>query len=369
MTLKIFHTSDNHIGMNYNKYPDLVRKSLIEMRISSLEKMVDIANQRACQLFVIAGDLFNSLNVSEKTIARVTSILSKFESGLVLVLPGNHDYYTGNEKLWDLFLKKMADNTILLREFKVYSFDIGDDRVNVYPAFCNSKHGEKNNLDWIKSSNIIDDGSYNLGIGHGAIEGLSLDQEGKYFSMSMDELLSIPLDIWLLGHTHVPYPLDDKVINCKVFNAGTHEPDGMNYKFQGSAFLIEIDQEKNIKAERIRTGSLRFCDKTLSLKYDDDLMEILNKDLQLSQNLLLRLRLSGYQELEVYKNRNEVYKEIESKVLYLDLIDGDLKPKLKKEEMLETYPDESLAYLLLKELEDDEDSMYLAYELIEESRN
>lgn len=56
MMLKIFLTGDAHIGLQYAKW----RKgtTLAEVRLDVFSDMVNTANAEGCDLFVIAGDLF-----------------------------------------------------------------------------------------------------------------------------------------------------------------------------------------------------------------------------------------------------------------------------------------------------------------------
>jgi exonuclease SbcD len=78
LSLKIFHTADLHIGMKFNSYPDSIRDCLIEARFDVLNKMVQMANDQQCNLFVIAGDLFNSINILKRDIDRVIKSLDEF---------------------------------------------------------------------------------------------------------------------------------------------------------------------------------------------------------------------------------------------------------------------------------------------------
>jgi DNA repair exonuclease SbcCD nuclease subunit len=84
MEIKIFHTGDIHIGMRFNKYPEEVMNTLRQARIDVIENMVDIANKNGCNLFVIAGDLFDkTTGIDKKTIGLVAKHLNL----LVTVLP------------------------------------------------------------------------------------------------------------------------------------------------------------------------------------------------------------------------------------------------------------------------------------------
>lgn len=60
MGLKIFHTSDIHLGMKFASYPE-VQKELSEARLNTLEILVEISNTGVCDIFVVAGDLSTGL--------------------------------------------------------------------------------------------------------------------------------------------------------------------------------------------------------------------------------------------------------------------------------------------------------------------
>ena len=206
--IKLFVTGDNHIGKKYDRYPE-IKEMLIQSRFDSMRGMVSAAHKEGCGLFVITGDLFDNINnIKVGDVKQIVDILSEFE-GTVLILPGNHDYYTGEEKVWKDFEKALLDkehNIVLLNEFRQYEFEVGDEKVVVYPAYCQSKHSSENNLSWIKELNINNEDGYNVGVAHGAIKGLTPDMKEEYFMMTIDELSSIPVDAWLIGHTHIQYP-------------------------------------------------------------------------------------------------------------------------------------------------------------------
>jgi len=53
--------------------------------------MVEVAMQEKCDLLVIAGDLFDSVKVQKPVVRKAAEILRRFD-GMVVVLPGNHDF-------------------------------------------------------------------------------------------------------------------------------------------------------------------------------------------------------------------------------------------------------------------------------------
>lgn len=198
---------------------------LSSARLTAFEGMVSAANEAGCGLFVIAGDLFeNTYGVPKRDVKSLVGMLEGFR-GTVAVLPGNHDYYDSDVKVWQYFgdCAGSADNIVLMKEYRPYRLSLGEDEAVLYPAMCTSMHSApgENNLGWIKRAEI-DGGCFNIGIAHGALEGETIDTEGQYFLMTRRELEDIPLDLWLLGHTHVPFPElgTEFAASGRIFNAG-----------------------------------------------------------------------------------------------------------------------------------------------------
>ena len=362
--MKIFHTGDIHLGMKFNSYGGEVKETLARARFSTLETMIERSNDLNADLFVIAGDLFNTIQVVKRDIKETVNILNKFNGACVLVLPGNHDYDNGMTDLWIEFMKVPSEKIVLLNEKRYYYLEDYDIDAVVYPAHCHSKHSKENSLAWIKEEGISDSGKYHIGIAHGAIEGLSADLEGNYYSMGMDELNRIPTDLWLLGHTHVCYPTQDKIKDHKIFNPGTPEPDGLDFKDVGSAWYIDLS-EKGVEAERIKTGKFRFYDKEFILSEDEDLERIESWVLEgNSKKKIVRLTLRGNISDDGYRSLSNFYRALESKLFYLKIDDSDLKVKIDREIIEREFTKGSFPYEFLNRLTHDEEALQIAYDLL-----
>lgn len=361
MKLKIFHTGDIHIGLKFSNYGEL-KNALIEARFEVLENMINRANDLEADLFVIAGDLFNSLKIPKKEIKKTVEILDRFSGEEVLIIPGNHDYDNGITELWENFRKEDSKNIIVLNENKPYSIEKLE--TVIYPAYCENKHSNKNNIGWINEYDIEEDEKFHIGIAHGAIEGLSADTEGKYYLMTMEELENSPVDIWLIGHTHVRYPLKDIVNNNKVFNAGAPEPDGMNFSEIGSAWFIELDEDGNI-GKKIDTGKYRFIDIYDEIKSKDDLEKIKKQSLVDNyKNNIVRLNLSGNLPKEDYEKLRDFYDDIEKEISSLIIEDDELKENIDMKTIEEEFSKGSFPYEFLSRFSEDEETLQIAYEIL-----
>ncbi len=369
MDIKIFHTADLHIGMKFKGYPDDIRDLLQEGRINALKNMVYLANEEKANLLVIAGDLFDRIiGIDKRSIKNVAESLEEFNGECIIIMPGNHDYDNDMVELWNAFNNIASDKILCVNKEKPYSLRDYGLEIVIYPAPCHKKHSNTNNIGWIKDE-ILDESQLNIGIGHGALGGVSPDLDNNYYNMSMDELHSIPLDLWLLGHTHITYPFQAEVFGDKIYNPGTPEPDGLDCTHEGHAWLITVSDKKKVSARRIITGTYKFKDITYEIKDIEDL-DRMNKEVT-SHNpnkSVVRINLKGRVNQEVYQYRQAIYRSIEKEVLYLLIEDDDLKIQITSDKIHQEFLDRSFPQKLLLSLSDDEDTLQMAYELIMEVR-
>ena len=363
-SLKIMHTGDVHLGKKFSNYPGISEK-LEKARYQALENVVREANSRECNILAVAGDLFDKPNMPEVNIIEAVNILSRFSGDVVLVLPGNHDY--DRIDIWRQFKEHLTGKILLLEEKERYDLRGFDLAAAVYPAPCDDKHSAENTLGWINSSRKKEGIKYEIGMAHGALDGVSPDMTDDYFKMNQDELRSLGMDVWLLGHTHMPYPDRAELTGQRILNSGTPEPDGMNCSHAGYAWYIEIDEKKNITAKQVKTGSYLFLDKTYRINSEEDfenLVETISAENPAEK--VVRLKLSGRIEEELYSRKNEYYREIRERTAYARIIDADLNLKITSDKIAEEFTPGSLPYEVLHDLMDDEEALQLAYEFIQE---
>ena len=360
--LKIFHTADIHIGLKFSgrDYSPELREELINERYRCLERMVHAANDNNCDLFVIAGDLFDSRKLNRKEIKQTADILNKFE-GYLIILPGNHDFYNeDDDKIWKTFEEFKNENLLLLKKTIPDELSLSDHKVRFYPGPCQSKHSETNMIGWIEN---IDKDSINIGIAHGAVEGFSPDNEDKYFLMTTEEFRNIGMDLWLLGHSHIQIP-NKPGEQPLFFMPSVPEPDGFNCKHEGYTFIIELDQKINY--EIIKTGGFRFLTLNKEVNCSEDLQNLETEINSLPGNTLLRLNLSGYLNSEEMQSIKDFQNRL--KVKYCEL-NNNVVMNIDKNFIVQNYTEDSLPFMLLLNLtQNDHNLVNLAYELLEEAK-
>lgn len=376
--IKIFVTGDNHFGKKYDRYPE-IRDRLVDNRFVCFEKMVEKAEQEGCDIFAVTGDLFdNCSSIRKSDVERVVRILAGF-AGRALVLPGNHDYYTGGEKVWKDFddaLRTCDNNIIRLDRFEPYPIEIAEETVVIYPAFCRSKHSRENNLGWIKEMSVPKSGQINIGMAHGAIEGVTPDMQKEYFLMTESELQAIPMDVWLVGHTHIPYPgglsEDEEIGGYRIFNAGTHAQTDLHNNTRGYGFIISVDKQGDkaqVSAKKYQSGTIFFYDIAVrvSSAEGDSLEALLQEKLDpLEAESVVRLTVTGSVLSEEYSRRRELYKKYCDRFLSWELQDDELHEEITLDRVREEFAESSFAAKLMEALQGDQTELQMAYELLQE---
>ena len=366
--LKIFLTGDNHIGLKFLNH--IQHQFLSEIRVKIFKDMVEVANNKNCDLFVIAGDLFDRTDkIPEKYLNMLAERLGEFH-GIILIIPGNHDYYNENVPIWRDFRRTcmIKGNILFLSDYRPYEIPMNDadKKVIVYPAGCHENFSSENNLKWIKELNIIPDEAFKIGIAHGAVEGFSIDVEGRYFLMREDELNNIPVDVWLMGHTHIPFRLG------KIFNAGTHVQTDVNNEAGGNYLIIEIEDGsgiKNIKATRSATDSPRFYKFEINLTPGNFRDELFNFVKNIRSSSIIELIFNGSLTDEEYKLKDAIIREGLNKFLeYSYNFDG--VHRIITSEIIKTeFPEVGFNAKFLNALLNDPYEAQMAYDLLKALEN
>ena len=361
--------SDLHLGMKFAGFPD-VQERLVEARFACLERVVAAANDSRCDLLVIAGDLFERVGVARRDIQRAAATLRGFQGRLAAVMPGNHDYVAPDDELWPRFADARGDSALVLDQPRPYPLAHFDLDACLYPGPCTSKHSDVNAIGWVRAAPRDPAVRHHIGIAHGSVEGFSPDMDGRYFPMSMRELTGAGMHLWLLGHTHSPFPTAPGA-GGTVFCAGTPEPDGFDCRHEGSAWLLELDDKNAVTARAVRTGAFRFREEIADIRQASDLEKAARQaDDPEAAATMLRLSLRGSVPRELLASLGELRARMAPRFLHLDLRSEELREEITREAIDRAYPAGSFPHSLLVRLADrgDQEALEAARELLEEIR-
>ncbi len=375
MPIRIVHTADNHVGMPFKAYQAAagVRSRLIAERFAALDRLIETANARGADFFVVAGDLFDSMQVKADDITKSVALLSGFTGTAVIVVPGNHDSFTGPEtEVWKRFhdAASTASHIDLLTTPAVKSYDIDGQTVHFFPCPCPSKTGREPTIGWVAAAARDHADGLRIGIAHGNVTGLGLDAADQYFNMSPEALESAEVATWLLGHIHVPFPTTESGTQSPYFMAGTHTPDSIRCRHAGSAWWIECEGNQVTRYERLSPGRIRFTRIERELLTADDITTLLADCRSLeAPATILDLQLSGRLARDERAALDEGIGSLDEAFLHVSH-EGFIHDRIDAAKVAATYRSGGLAQRLITALLADgahPEAATLAHELIEEA--
>src|SRR6202142_4739785 len=94
--LRLLHTADLHLGA---RHTDLGERAAVlrERQFAAFKTSVELAMAEQVDIFLIAGDLFDSNTQPRRSVERVAAELGRLaRAGIrTVVIPGTHDGYGG----------------------------------------------------------------------------------------------------------------------------------------------------------------------------------------------------------------------------------------------------------------------------------
>jgi len=216
--MRIIHTADLHIGsaLTARLPQNKVRQRRSEL-VATFERMADEAVSLGARLFIIAGDLFDTTDVSRERCERILGIIAKNSSVDFLYLSGNHE----KNALIESGCALPVNLKLFGSEWTYYRYD----GVTV----AGRSEGCENMFDTLS----IDPMTKNIVVLHGAIADRS-SAEG----IGLREAAGRGIDYIALGHYHSyeAHTVDDK---CRAVYSGT--PEGRGFDEAGDKGFVLID--------------------------------------------------------------------------------------------------------------------------------
>jgi DNA repair exonuclease SbcCD nuclease subunit len=92
VALKLLHTADWHLGRRFPSFPEKDETELTRARFNVLDKILAVAEQRAVDAVLCAGDLFDEPSPEPEWWQPVVKKLAAWRARIpMFLLPGNHD--------------------------------------------------------------------------------------------------------------------------------------------------------------------------------------------------------------------------------------------------------------------------------------
>jgi DNA repair protein SbcD/Mre11 len=264
--LRIIHTADVHLGARHDDLGEQASAQR-ERQFAAFVATVDLAIAEKVDLFLIAGDLFDSNVQPRRSVERVAAQLKRLAAAKIrtVIVPGTHDGYDRASIYRANDLKALAGSTpdddwVTILTPDTPSIHItACDAVVHGPVFATKKapHSPLRDLA-AEVAAARAAANWQIGVVHGsvAIPGKT-DRDDVVFTT--EEIGASGLDYLALGHWHSAQ--QSKARGVTYAYAGAPEPVALNQDRAGKVLLVDMDATpagRTVAVQERIVGKTRF---------------------------------------------------------------------------------------------------------------
>ncbi len=322
--MKFIHTADLHLGKSFKGIGD-IGELLREAQLNALGRIVELAREEQADFVVIAGELFDSNEVTGRLVKKVVEQLSRLAPVPVLILPGTHDLLDEGS-VYERSEFRDAEN-IKIFGIDGISISVGD--VAIHGRANDTKQGGAHPLNELTP----DPGAaFNVAVVHASMEIEGKSSPDDYL-VSPSEIASCGMDYVALGHWHGR----SEFSSCGVvaWYSGAPEPTKFD-EAKGAGFVNMVESvEGKVDVRPHQTRQYTWLEKDMELSehppggaLESEIRTLAGDD------ILLKVNLKGVipkgQELDL----EALEEELGESFLYLKIRDAGIGFPLQEVESL-----------------------------------
>lgn len=319
MAVSFIHTADWQIGKTFGRFPEETRVLLARQRIDTIHRIAELARDRGVDAVLVAGDVFDTHAVADKTLRQTMLALAPFRGPWVM-LPGNHDPVLA-ESPWSRLRRLGApDNLVLATEPRPIVLAGG--ALTVLPAPLVRRHEAADLTDWFDGA-AVTDGEARVGLAHGSVAAFLPEQADAPNPIAHDRAERAGLDYLALGDWHGTLKV------CpRTWYSGTPEPDRFRDNDQGNVLHVRLAGARSApEIEPVACGHYRWH--TLSVTVHaardvDDIARAVEALASPPKRCVVRLTLDGSISLDTRVAVDEALAVLAATVAHLEVDDRHL---------------------------------------------
>ena len=312
--LRIIHTADVHLGARHDDLGEQAAAQR-ERQFAAFTAAVDLALKDKVDLFLIAGDLFDSNVQPKRSVERVAAQLKRLVDAKIrtVVIPGTHDCYDRASIYRAYDLKTLSGSSADDDLVSVLTPD--QQRIHL-PALDTVVHGPVFGTKRAPHSPLRDldatsgdqpEATWRIGLVHGSIA-IPGKTEHDDVVITTDEIAATHLDYLALGHWHSTR--QGKAGGVTYAYAGAPEPVALDQDQAGKVLRVDFEE---VGGQRAVTVTEAQVGKTMFEKLDIDaaaiasqpaLIEELGK--KVDPDLVLDARIVGVRPDELDLHPDEI---------------------------------------------------------------
>lgn len=263
--LRLVHTADVHLGARHADLGDAAAAQR-ERQFAAFRATVDLALAERVDLFLVAGDLFDSNVQPRRSVERVAAELARLAEARIrsVLIPGTHDVYDRASVYRAYDLAAMAGQrpgddavTVLTPDCPWVHLPALDAVVHG-PVFATKRAPHSPLRDLAAHVAQAPPATWRIGLLHAsiAIEGRTDRDE---VVITTDEIAASGLDYLALGHWHSAQ--QGKAKGVAYAYAGAPEPVAVDQDRAGKALLVALEERdggRAVTVEERTVGRTRF---------------------------------------------------------------------------------------------------------------
>lgn len=281
------HTADWQIGRQYGQFETDDAALLAEARFDAVARIAALAAERQVDAVLVAGDVFDTQGVSDRTIRRLFAALAAY-AGPWVMIAGNHD-----AALADSVWSRAAQLGCIPPNVRVPPrpgvVDLAAQNLAVLAAPLTQRH-TYDDVTQAFDAMESEPGRIRVGLAHGSVAGRLPDTIDATNPIAPDRASRARLDYLALGDWHGCLSIDER-----TWYAGTPEQDRFRGNEPGYVLDVRIAAPgATPQVERVATGKYRWSAWTETLSLPTDGQALAERLAALRAADVLRLELQGH---------------------------------------------------------------------------
>ena len=242
--LRLLHTADVHLGARHADLGDAAAAQR-ERQFAAFRATVDLALAEKVDLFLVAGDLFDSNTQPRRSVDRVAAELARLAQARIrtVIIPGTHDVYDRSSVYRAFDLAALAGTrpaeelVTVLTPDRTWIHFAAIDAVVHGPVFA-TKRAPRSPLKDLAAVETPP-ATWKIGLLHAAIS-ITGRTDNDEVVITTDEIAASGLDYLALGHWHSVQTAKAGAVTYAY--SGAPEPVAVDQDRAGKVLLATLDQ-------------------------------------------------------------------------------------------------------------------------------
>jgi DNA repair exonuclease SbcCD nuclease subunit len=338
--IKFIHTADLHLGKPFPGVGDKGGK-LREAQFNALENITATARAEGVDFVVVAGDLFDSNEVSTNLVRRAVNCMKSLAPVPFLILPGTHDLLDEGS----VYRRSEFEDAGNIHVFGVHGNSVRIGGAAVHGRANDTKQGGVHPLGEL---NPDPEAAFNVAVIHAGVEIEGKSNPDDYL-VSPEEIASCGMDYVALGHWHGVN--DFSTPRVKAWYSGAPEITKFSEADGAGNALLVVLQDEGVSVQARKTGKYRWLERELDVAVHPPGGPLESEIRKLAgDDVLLRVNLKGVLPRGREIDLDALEGELEDDFFHLEIRNAGIGYPLEEVENL--FPEGTVGYFYVKRLKE-----------------